>query len=62
MVSRIITVAVAFTVLVLADRFLIGPYWGELLATAVVAGAMTYALGRIDKHKKHPRDGTAPRR
>ncbi|MFD8950051.1 hypothetical protein [Streptomyces xanthophaeus] len=52
MLPRIITIAVSFTVLVLVNRFLIDQYWGELVATAVVAGAMTYALGKVDARKE----------
>ncbi|CAM5671822.1 hypothetical protein SAVIM338S_07051 [Streptomyces avidinii] len=51
MLSRIIIVIVAFTVLVLVNHFLIDPYWGELVATAVIAGAVTYALGKVDGRK-----------
>ncbi|WP_327302202.1 hypothetical protein OG730_00575 [Streptomyces sp. NBC_01298] len=51
MLSRIIILAVAFTVLVLVNRFLSIPYWGELVATAVVVGVMTYGLGRVDGRK-----------
>ncbi|WP_327257170.1 hypothetical protein [Streptomyces sp. NBC_01244] len=51
MLSRIVIVAVAFAVLALVNHFLIGPYWGELVATAVVAGVMTYALGKVEGRK-----------
>ncbi|MFD4240894.1 hypothetical protein ACFWP3_04720 [Streptomyces sp. NPDC058525] len=47
MLPRIIIVAVSFAILVIVNRFLISPYWGELVATAVIAGAMTYALGKV---------------
>lgn len=48
MLPRIIIIAVSFAVLVLVNKFLIGPNWGELVATGVIAGAMTYALGKVD--------------
>ncbi|MGW6937636.1 hypothetical protein ACWGF3_01245 [Streptomyces xanthophaeus] len=58
MLPRIIIIAVAFTVLVLVNRFLIDPYWGELVATAVVAGAMTYVLGKVDARKEAEAGGS----
>ncbi|MFJ2747934.1 hypothetical protein [Streptomyces sp. NPDC087297] len=47
MLSRILTVILAFAILVTANKFLIGPFWGELVLTAVVAGTTTYILGKL---------------
>ncbi|MFD3555640.1 hypothetical protein ACFWWA_26620 [Streptomyces goshikiensis] len=56
MLSRILTFGAAFMILVVVNKYLIGPLWGELVFTAVIAGGATYLLGRLERGARtsHP--------
>ncbi|CAL9291369.1 MULTISPECIES: hypothetical protein [unclassified Streptomyces] len=41
-----------FATLAVADRYLAGPLWAELLLTAVAAGATAYAAGRLTSGRR----------
>lgn len=55
MLPKILVFAAWFVILTAVNKFLIDPLWGELVFTAVSAGAMVYLLGKLDR-RPHTQD------
>ncbi|MDI3417986.1 hypothetical protein [Streptomyces luteolus] len=49
MLYKFLVFAAWFVILTAVNKFLIDPLWGELIFTAVSAGAMVYILGKLDR-------------
>ncbi|MER7109382.1 hypothetical protein [Streptomyces sp. NPDC000229] len=53
MLHKLLVFAMWFVILVAVNKFLIEPLWGELLFTAVSAGAMVHLVGKLDSGRRN---------